>query len=69
MSNFTRRSRVPAIGEITDEKLVVDTDDDLQRATWIAKELELRESSSDQSAKMLLDLATRWDQQHLNDTD
>lgn len=49
--------------------LVVDTDVDLQRATWIAKELELRESASDQSAKMLLDLATRWDQQHLNNTD
>ena len=49
--------------------LVVDTDDDLQRATWIANELELRESASDQSARVLLDLATRWDQQHLNDTD
>ena len=49
--------------------LVVDTDVDLQRATWIAKELELRESASDQSAKMLLDLATRWDQQYLKNTD
>lgn len=49
--------------------LVVDTDVDLQRVTWIANELELRESASDQSTRMLLDLAIRWDQQHLNNAD
>ena len=48
--------------------LVVDTDVDLQRATWIARELELRGLASEQSAKTLLDLATQWDQHHLINT-
>lgn len=49
--------------------LVVDTDVDLQRATWIATELELGVPQSEKSAKILLNLATRWDQQHLKDSD
>lgn len=41
--------------------LAIDTEKDLQRATWISKQLNSQDKISGQSAKSLLELAMDWD--------
>lgn len=49
-------------------KLVVDTDKDLRRAEWIAKQMESGRHNNGSERTVLLDLACQWDQYHTKGT-